>query len=59
MIKYNKDATLVEYQEERMKEIQKGKDRGKKRNGRKRFLFLTDFPVTKRNVAKMDENDGE
>ena len=47
---------LVEYQEERTKKIQKGKNHGKKRNCRKRFLFLTDLPVTKRNVAKTVED---
>ena len=47
---------LIEYQEERTKKIQKGKDRGEKRNCRKRFLFLTDLPVTKRNVAKTMED---
>ena len=47
---------LIEYQEERTKKIQKGKDRGEKRNCRKRFLFLTDLPVTKRNVAKTVED---
>jgi len=44
---------LAEYEEEREKEIRKGKDRGKKKTARSRFLYLTDLPVTKRNVEKL------
>lgn len=47
---------LIEYQEERTKEIQKGEESRKKRNCRKRFLFLTDLSVTKGNVGKTVED---
>ena len=55
-IEYNGyQLNLAEYVEETEKEIRKGKNRGKKRRTRSRFLFLTDLPVTKRNVGKLVE----
>jgi len=46
---------LVGYEEEREKEIVKGKDKGKKKLCRSHFLFLTDLPVTERNMAALVE----
>lgn len=46
---------LAEYVEEMEKEIRKGRNKGKKRTSRSRFLFLTDLSVTKRNVSKLVE----
>ena len=55
-IEYNGyQLNLAEYVEETEREIRKGKNRGKKRRTRSRFLFLTDLPVTKRNVGKLVE----
>ncbi len=47
---------LIEYQEERERKIQRKKRRGEKKKTRKRFVFLTDLSVTKKNVARTVED---
>ncbi len=55
-IDYNgNEVNVAEKEEKREKEIKKGKQKGKKRNVYKRFLFLSSLPLSKRNVAGVVE----
>ncbi len=46
---------LIEYGEERTRKFRKGKKKGSAEEIRKRFRFLTDLPIGKRNVPELVE----
>ena len=55
-IDYNgRKINIIEYREERDVQIKKGKRKGETKNIKAGFLFLTDLPVSQKNVAGLTE----